>query len=196
METYSTTDIIKILKEREIDVFSLDDFGRLLNIKNQNSLYKKISRLEKKEIIKKLIKGKYLFTYNKSDDFRIANFTYQPSYISLESALSFYGIITGFPYKITSITVKKSRSFTFNQKDYLYSHIDPRYFWGFENKENFLIAEKEKALVDLIYFHSKGVRGFDREDLDISEINKKKLLLYAKQFSNKKLLKIIRKEIL
>jgi len=48
METYSTTDIIKIMQEREMDVFSLDDFGRLLNIKNQNSLYKKIQRLEKK----------------------------------------------------------------------------------------------------------------------------------------------------
>jgi len=196
METYSTTDIIKILKEREIDVFSLDDFGRLLNIKNKNSLYKKINRLEKKEIIKKLIKGKYLFTYNKSDDFRIANFIYQPSYISLESALSFYGIITGFPYKITSLTVKKSRSFIIDQKDYAYSHINPNYFWGFEKKENFLIAEKEKALVDLMYFHSKGLCGFDREDLDISEINKKRLLLYAKKFNNKTILKIIRKEIL
>lgn len=191
METYSTTDIIKIIKEREIDVFTLDDFGRLLNIKNKNSLYKKIQRLEKKEIIKQLIKGKYLFTYNKTDDFKIANFIYQPSYISLESALSLYGITSGFPYKITSITVKKSRTFIINKKDYLYSHISQEFFWGYEKKENFLIAEKEKALVDLIYFYSKGLRGFDRDDLDISEINKKKLLFYAKKFNNKKLLSII-----
>jgi len=196
METYSTTDIIKIMREREMSTFSLDDFGRLLNINNQNSLYKKIQRLEKKEIIKKLIKGKYLFVFNKTDDFKIANYIYQPSYISLESALSFYGIITGFSYKITSITVKKSRSYIIDEKDYLYSHINQDLFWGYEKKEDFLIAEKEKALVDLIYFYSKGLRGFDREDLDISEINKKKLILYAKKFNNKKTLSIIKNEIL
>jgi len=196
METYSTTDIIKIMKEREMGTFSLDDFGRLLNINNQNSLYKKIQRLEKKEIIKKLIKGKYLFVFNKTDDFKIANYIYQPSYISLESALSFYGIITSFSYKITSITVKKSLSYIIDEKDYLYSHINQDLFWGYEKKEDFLIAEKEKALVDLIYFYSKGLRGFDREDLDISEINKKKLILYAKKFNNKKTLSIIKNEIL
>jgi len=196
METYSTTDIIKIMREREMSTFSLDDFGRLLNINNQNSLYKKIQRLEKKEIIKKLIKGKYLFIFNKTDDFKIANYIYQPSYISLESALSFYGIITGFSYKITSITVKKSLSYIIDEKDYLYSHINQDLFWGYEKKEDFLIAEKEKALVDLIYFYSKGLRGFDREDLDISEINKKKLILYAKKFNNKKTLSIIKNEIL
>jgi len=196
METYSTTDIIKIMREREMSTFSLDDFGRLSNINNQNSLYKKIQRLEKKEIIKKLIKGKYLFVFNKTDDFKIANYIYQPSYISLESALSFYGIITGFSYKITSITVKKSLSYIIDEKDYLYSHINQDLFWGYEKKEDFLIAEKEKALVDLIYFYSKGLRGFDREDLDISEINKKKLILYAKKFNNKKTLSIIKNEIL
>jgi len=196
METYSTTDIIKIMREREMSTFSLDDFGRLSNINNQNSLYKKIQRLEKKEIIKKLIKGKYLFIFNKTDDFKIANYIYQPSYISLESALSFYGIITGFSYKITSITVKKSLSYIIDEKDYLYSHINQDLFWGYEKKEDFLIAEKEKALVDLIYFYSKGLRGFDREDLDISEINKKKLILYAKKFNNKKTLSIIKNEIL
>lgn len=196
METYSTTDIIKIMQEREMDVFSLDDFGRLLNIKNQNSLYKKIQRLEKKEIIRKLIKGKYQFSYNKTNDFKIANFIYQPSYISLESALSFYGIITGFTYKTTSITIKKSQLFIIDEKDYLYSHISPNYFWGFEKKDNFLIAEKEKALVDLVYFFSKGLRGFDREDLDISEIDKTKLIYYTKKFNNKKILSIVKNEIL
>lgn len=195
METYSTTDIIKLLKERELNLFTLGDFERLFSIKNQNSLYKKIQRLEKKGIVKKLIKGKYLFAFSKTNDFKIANFLYQPSYISLESALSFYGIITGFSYKITSITVKKSRTFTVNQKEYLYSHINQNFFWGYEKKEDFLIAEKEKALLDLIYFYSKGLRGFNSDELDVSEIDKQKLIDYAGKF-NKKLLSIIKEKII
>lgn len=196
METYSTTDIIKLLKEKEISLFTLDDFSRLLFIKNQNNLYKKIQRLEKKGIIKKLIKGKYLFAFSKTNDFRIANFLYQPSYISLESALSFYGITTGFSYQTTSITVKKSRTFIVNEKDYLYCHINQNLFWGYEKKEDFLIAEKEKALIDLIYFYSKGLRGFNSDELDVSEIDKQKLIGYARKFNNKKLLSIVREKII
>ena len=196
MRTYSMTDTIKLFKEREIDLFTLDDFGRLLDIKNQNTIYKKIQRLEKKAIFRKLIKGKYWFSLSRFNDFKTANFLFQPSYVSLESALSFYGIITGFSYRITSLTTNKPRSFIFDEKDFFYSHINPDFFWGYEKKEDFLIAEKEKALLDFLYFHTKGLRTLDKEEMDFSEINKKKLIVYGKRFENNKLLKIINEEIL
>lgn len=195
METYSTTEIIHILKAREISLFTITDFARLFNLRNTNSLYKKISRLVKKKIIKQLIKGKYLFLFSSADDFLIANFLYQPSYISLESALSFYAIITGFTYKISSITIKKSRSYEINQKTFIYSRFNPGLFWGYEKKENFLIAEKEKALLDLIYLQTKGIRSADFDELDLKGIDKKKLLAYGKKFNNAGLLKIVKKFI-
>ena len=191
MESYSSTDIIKAFKEKNISLFSLLDFGRLFNIGNQNTLYKKIQRLEKKGIVKKLIKGKYLFILNRVNDFSIGNFLFRPSYISLESALSFYGIITGFPYKITSLTTKKSREFMIGQKEYTYSHIDQDLFWGYEKKEDFLLAEKEKALLDLLYFQTKGLRSLDWDELDLKEIDKKKLIYYGKKFNSGKMLKIL-----
>ena len=196
METYSTTNIIRLLKEKQIALFSLSDFERLFNIKNNNTLYKKIARLEKKRLIKKLIKGKYYFLLNATNDFKIANYLYQPSYISLESALSFYGIITGFSYKITSISTKKSRAFDIDQKEFQYSQINQNLFWGYEKKENFLIAEKEKALLDYLYFHLKGLRGFDREEFDFKEINRDRLRIYARRFGDERLLKIVRQKIL
>src|SRR3989338_10301229 len=105
MET-STPEIIKILREKNISLFSLADFGRLFKISNQQTLYKKIKRLEKNGFAEKLVKGKYLFSFGEASDYKIANYLYSPSYISLESALSFYGIITGFTYMVTSIAVK------------------------------------------------------------------------------------------
>lgn len=71
MATYTTSEIIRILKEKGISLFTLADFSRLFNIESDNTLYKKIQRLEKKRIIKKLIKGKYLFLFNHTDDFLI-----------------------------------------------------------------------------------------------------------------------------
>lgn len=192
MRRYNLAEIINILREKQLSLFSLADFSRLFEIRNRETLYKKISRLEKKKIIKKLIKGKYIFLFNQPQDYFIANYLYQPSYISLETALSFYGIITAFPYKITSITPKKTKNIIVENKEFSYVQILPSLFWGYEKKDNFLIAEKEKALLDYLYLYTKGLRNFDKEEFDLKEINKKKLFLYAKKFKNKKILSIIK----
>jgi len=196
MERYYLAYIIKTFKEKEISFFSLSDFYRLFNLKNKNTLYKKIQRLEKTGLIKKLIKGKYYFSLNTFDDFALANFLYQPSYISLETALSFYGIITGFSYRITSVTPKKPLVIKTLNKDFQYSHLSPSLFWGYEKKEDFLIAEPEKALLDYLYFSTKGLRTFNRDEFNLKEINKKKLLDYCKKVDNKSLLSIIKKKLL
>lgn len=196
METYNNIEIIKILQKNNLSLFTLTDFAKLFKIENRETLYKKIQRLEEKEIIKKLIKGKYLFLFNKPDDFTVANFLYQPSYISLESALSFHSLITGFPYQITSITTKKAKLYAFDQKSFQYAQIKPDYFWGFEKKENFLIAEKEKALLDYVYLVFKGWRILTKKDLrsdfDLSQINKEKFITYLKLFKNKQFINFIK----
>lgn len=181
MESYSTTDIIKIFEEKNISLFTLADFSRLFALENQQTLYKKIQRLEKEGIIQKLIKGKYRYSYKPAPAFLTANFLYGPSYISLESALSFYGIITGFPYLITSITTRKSKLITADKREFQYSQIADKLFWGYEARNGFLMAEKEKALLDYVYFGLKGLRNRDFEEMDFSQIDKKKLYLYAKR---------------
>ncbi|MCS6956730.1 MAG: hypothetical protein NZM02_02695 [Patescibacteria group bacterium] len=191
MRRYSLAETISLMREKQISLFSLADFGRLFEIENKETLYKKISRLEKKKIIRKLIKGKYLFLFNQPDDYLIANYLYQPSYISLETALSFYGLITGFSYKITSITPKKTKNIIVDNKEFSYTQISLSLFWGYEKKQGFLLAEKEKALLDYLYLYTKGLRGFDKEEFELKEINKKKLFSYAKKFNNPKLLSII-----
>jgi len=198
MQTYSTTDIIKLMQTKQLSLVTLNDFGKLFNITNRQSLYKKIARLEKSQIIEKLIKGKYQFLFNRLNNYVIANFLYQPSYISLESALSFYGIITGFPYQITSISIKPTKSIEINLKDspeakeFRYSQIESSLFWGYEKQEDFLIAEKEKALLDYIYFGIKGLRNMSFNEMDLSEISKSKLTSYAKKINNKQITKVIK----
>jgi len=195
MGRYFRTDIIKQMEERNLSLFTLADFSRIFNIKNQNTLYKMIQRLENKGIIKRFIKGKYSFVFKKPNEFVIANFLYQPSYISLETALSFYGIITGFPYQITSITTKKTKSFLIDKKEFQYSQINRNLFWGYEKKENFLIAEKEKSLIDYLYLTFKGLRSSDLDEFDLSLINKKRLENYFKIITNKKFLKFLKTKL-
>lgn len=188
------SDIIITLKQKNISLFTLSDFARLFNLKNSHTLYKKIQRLEEKKIIKKIINGKYVFNLSNTDEFTIANFIIRPSYISLESALSFYGIITGFSYSLTSVTTRSTKKIILDEKEYTYSHINPSLMWGYEKKEQFLIAQKEKAILDYCYFSLKGLRNpLDFDEVDLSQINKHKLLDYASQWGNEQILKIVKK---
>lgn len=192
METYSTTGVIKLLQAKQLSLLTLNDFSKLFNIDNRQTLYKKIARLEKAQIVQKLIKGKYQFLFQPADDYTLANFLYQPSYVSLESALSFYGIITGFPYQVASISVKPTKLIEVNKKEYVYSQIERRLFWGYAKLDNFLIAEKEKALLDYIYFGIKGLRNLSFDEMDLSEIDKNKFANYANITNNKQITKIAR----
>ena len=186
-ESLSQATIIKKLKEEGVSLFTFSDFKKLFQIKKENTASKILERLTKKGILKRLIKKKYLFTLSEGDDFQIANFLYSPSYVSLESALSFYGIITQFPYQITSVTLKKTKIIKALNKEFFYSHIKPELFFDYEKKEKFLIATKEKAFFDYLYFCSKGLRSFEKDDFDLNLINKKKLFSLLKETKQEKL---------
>lgn len=189
---YSQIEIIKTLQKKSLSLFTLSDFARLFAIDNRNTVYKKIQRLEKKGIVKKLIKGKYLFLLNKPSEFVIANFLYQPSYVSLESALSFYGVMTGFPYQITSVTTNKTRAFMVEDKEYQYARIDQGMFWGFEKKEAFLIASPEKALIDYLYLAFKGLRSSALDEFDLSLVERGKMVESYKMIKNRSFLKFLK----
>lgn len=186
MGTLSFVEIAKEFQKKQISLFSLDDFKRLFEISNQNTLYKIIQRLEKKGFVKRLVKGKYVNLFQKPHDFALANFLLQPSYVSMESALSFYGIISGFSYQIISVTTKKSRKFLVGDREFSYGQIKNDLFWGYEKKENFLIADKEKAYLDFIYFCFKGLREPDFSEFELLSLDKVKVKKYLKKFTDKR----------
>jgi len=181
MESITIDKATQILYKKKTSLFSINDAKKVFNIEKDNTLYKLLQRLEKKDIIKRIENGKYLFSFIEVSDFEIANFLTSPSYISLESALSFYGILSQFPYTITSITSKKSKRVIYEDKEYEFMHIRSKYLYGFFKKNNFLIASPEKALIDELYFMARKLRIISLEELDLTNINKK----YLKDISKK-----------
>lgn len=182
MESSSITKTIKILNSKEIPLFSLNELGGIFGITNRQTLYKKIQRLESNGILQRLIKGKYLYLLKDVNDFTMANFLYQPSYVSLESAMSIHGIITGIVYQTTSITIKKTNEITVGEKEYSYSHISNKLFWGWEKESDILLATPEKAFLDYLYFVKKGLRSIDWGEIDMSVLDKDLLSSWAKKF--------------
>lgn len=189
-------EIIKKLKEDKIKILKTDDLGKLLNISNENTLNKIVERLIKEGMLERVTKGIYIFSLSPPDDFEIANFLSSPSYISLESALNFYGILIQTPYQITSVTLQKGgrqAKIIKNSREFEYLHISPNYFFGYEKNDHFIIATKEKALLDEIYFVSKGIRKFDFSEMDFSQIDKRKFKALALRVSYKPTIKLAHK---
>ena len=112
----------------------------------------------------------------------IANKVVSPSYISLESALSFYGHIPEETPNPTSVTTTRAENFQANGRLFIYQHIKPDYFRGFlkikYSDHEILIASPEKALWDKMYLHSlnhrfsfewlEGLRLQNLEEFNIS----------------------------
>jgi len=158
----------------------------LSGLTNKQSLASFINSLERYGVLEKAEKGKYLIKDNLGNDFTVANLLYKPSYVSLETVLNLCGILSQFPMEITSVTTKRKREKKIAGKLYIYYHLDPKLFWGFEKKEGSLLALPEKALLDSIYLESKGIREIYIDELDFSLINKKVFADFAAKFPKSK----------
>lgn len=180
-------------REDGIYVFSPFDLQKYFKV-SQNTANLFTNRNIKQGNILKLKKGLYMFAGEYVNEMLIANRVYEPSYVSFEYALMFYSIIPETVYTITSATTRLTREFVINDISYSYHHIKRGAFTGyikkdFQRQEAF-IAEPEKALADYLYFVAIGQKVLN-DRLELREINKEKLIRYAKLFKRKNLIKLI-----
>lgn len=190
------------LKEslKSFTVFSLADIKSV----DSNFHRRRLSEWQKKGYIKKVIKGYYVFSdleINENVLFEIANRIYAPSYISLEMALSYHGLIPESVYGITSVSTRRTYSFKTPVAEFTYRTLRQKLFLGYElveyGKKVFKIAGVEKALLDYFYLNP-GIQNRDdfaslrinKEPL-FEKANKEKLKNFLKAFEQKKLTKRI-----
>jgi len=169
----------KVLNNFKNTIFITKDMLRDVSNENEESLSKSILRWCKRGELIKLKNGLYITkeTYSKyinTDGFLelIANKLRTPSYVSLEYALSKYGVITESVYTITSITLKTKRVFNNLTGQYIYKSIKKSLFNSYKLEKflsnDYYIAIKEKALFDYLYFKAQTVPE-DIHNLNIAE---------------------------
>ena len=191
METYKTSTLTKKLLASKLKLFTLPTLHNLLKIENERTLFRVIEGFQKNGILTKIERNKYQITDSHVTSFEVANFLYQPSYISLETALNYWGILSQFPYEMTSITTKKTVSKELDGVTYTYRHISPKYFGMFEKVDKMLIASPEKALFDQIYLASKGLKVLHMDEYDFTQIHKKTFWnLCAQLHADKNIIKL------
>jgi len=102
----------------------------------------------------------------------LANLIYGPSAISLNYALSYYGLIPETVHVLTSITSKRNKAFSTPVGDFTYAYLHPKkYAIGIQlqtlsDNTSFLIASPEKALCDMVSLSAKNLHVTSEDDID------------------------------
>ncbi len=176
-------EIARIRETAAQDVF---DYQVLLDVlRDYRKPRDRIRRLVAAGEIIRVKKGLYVFAapWRRQPLVReqLANLIYGPSYVSLESALSYHGLIPERVEAVTSVTTGRSRAFETPFGVFSYMRLSPsRYGAGIllEAKATvpFMIASPEKALADKVWtdkrFAGASVGDFAAylfEDLRIDE---------------------------
>lgn len=141
----------------------------------------KIQRMVSKKEIFYITKGLYETNLNVNPYF-LADPIYSPSYISFETALSYYELIPEKVYAIKSATFnkRKKKEFKTNFGVFTYRDVPSGVFaYGvdiiFVDGYTYKIAKKEKALLDQLYVapkmsNKKEIREYLFENLRINEM--------------------------
>jgi predicted transcriptional regulator of viral defense system len=179
-------------------VFSVKDIDKAFPGFNKMNLV----NWQKNSRIIKLRNGWYRLNQNISEEaelFYIANKIYSPSYISMESALSYYGFIPEGVFTLSSVSTLKTQKFETPIGSFKYQNLKTPVFFGYSliNYKNFTIkiAGPEKALLDFLYLNHTIKESKDLESIRLNKIilseklDLEKLGEYARHFHSNEMLR-------
>jgi len=164
------------------------DLALIWQINNKQSLHAKTAYYVKQKVLIRLTRG--VFAKNKDFNTKeLATSIYTPSYISFETVLREAGVIfqhynTVFvagPYALTKKIGKLAFTFRKLKDEVLFNSS------GIVNKDNYSIATKERAFLDMIYLFP----GYYFDNL--KSINWEKCNEIVKIYNNKQLVKRLNK---
>ncbi|MCD8103106.1 MAG: hypothetical protein LUE26_11160 [Alistipes sp.] len=159
-----------------------------------------LTRWTKQRLLIKLRQGYYAFPeYLSHRDFSlyISNRIYKPSYISLHTALAFYGMIPEAVVQITAVSSLKTTEFDNDFGTYSYKKMREDLIFGYDLKpfgeRTIKFATPEKALLDLLYLYPFYNTPEEMEELRLDEdymqddLNIEQLTEYSEKFGSKAL---------
>lgn len=180
---------------KEFPLFSIRD----IRIIFPNFDHRRLVEWQQKNYIQKIRREYYCFVDQKKDENFLlfaANKMYNPSYISMESALAYYHFIPEGVFLISSITARNTANFNTSIGDFSYHHMKKPLFFGYKILQNtdhpIKIAEPEKVILDYLYLRKLNYREeieyLRLNSLQINEtIDFQKLYQYQKYFQSKTL---------
>lgn len=118
----------------------------------------------------------------------------KPSYVSLQSALSFHGVTPESTPVVTSVTTGRPGRFDNPLGQFLYRHVSRSLFWGYHETdvgggERGYVALPEKALLDLFHLTPGAIGSSFIRELRLSPdaLDARRMRQFAKRAARPKL---------
>lgn len=167
------------------------------------SLRVQISRWRRSGKLVKLKNNIYLLSEDlrkaEIHEFYIASLLIKPSYVSLEKALEYYGLIPDAVSVYTCVTTKRPGKIHTPIGIFDYRHVKNDLFWGYRSlmfeKQLSFVAHPEKALLDLFYLRGLGVTDDYLDEMRLQNmegLDLPKLMIFAEKFQSPGVMKVAR----
>lgn len=191
-------------KMRVHPMFSMHDLRLIFPDENIRLMYLQIFQWLRQKKLLRLKRGFYILSLEYLKEpvsaEAVAAKLYDPSYVSLEYALSLYGLIPEAVFEMTCVTPKATRIFETPVGVFRYRTLKSSCFFGFSVVRQDMFptyrALPEKALLDFLYLNVKRFQPEFKtwkvlrlQQLDT--LNFSKLVSFAKKFESKKLMSLI-----
>ncbi len=160
IESYILEVHMSVLRDK-VQGESFDYTTLMETLREYSSPRSKVTQMLRNKEIIRVKKGIYIFGQKYRNSIVsleiLANQIYGPSYVSLEYALSYYGLIPEFVAEITSVTTKRKKEYETPIGRFSYLPIPTHLFsvaFTLEQVAPYgsaLLATPEKALADLLY---------------------------------------------
>lgn len=162
---------------RALPAFNLNDVRKIDSGFYKQQLWYWVN----KGYIKPFAGGYYMLVdkpVNESYLFMMSNKIYEPSYVSLESALAYYQVIPEAVLGVTSVSSRKTKWFDSSWGRLSYRSLKPELMFGYQivkqDKEiKYKISKIEKTVLDYLYLNA-GINS--REDIEGLRWNKQEIL--------------------
>jgi hypothetical protein len=143
-------------------------------------------------VVERPVRGWYSNPFAVPTDEELAMVVRRPSYISMEYGLARRGILSQTVHVMTLVTTRLPYTFRRGPRVLEYHQVKKDLFWGYEREGDVLVAEPEKALLDLIYVRLVRGRSMERVGLDsliddmyVEDLDDGRLSRYAEAFDTR-----------
>ena len=180
-----TEEFNRMLQRNGIGVFSLEDASRIIGKpKHYTTVF-----LRRDKIVKRASNGVY-YTPD-ATGYEIASSIVEPSYVSLISALRFHNMTEQIPNTIYVLSSKRHGSMSIDGIAVEFIKVKPSLMYGYGKIEGAMVAEPEKAIVDMLYLGR--FEEYAEEAMENRAISREKLVGFAELAGKRGLVQRIEK---
>lgn len=172
--------------------FTIYDLKNLFLPKSKVALYNEIKHFEKAGILRQFCRGIYIFDEAPLEV--ISQRICPQSYVSFGNILAEELMIGTIPKKaLWAVKLGPSRRYASPEATLIHLGITPDLFFGYTIQEGIKWADKEKALLDTLYYYQKGTKfSFNIfSDIYTDDLNERKICSYLSEYKNSKFQKFV-----